>query len=810
MAWALYPDPDEINLLQSQHMTGNYLRTACRNLLRNKSYSLINLFGLTLSIISCLLIFLVTRYQLNYDRFNKKVDRTYRVTMHGLDYNSNVSMALVPALRSYFPELENVSQTWYNEEGLVKVGEQRYKEKSFAFADKELISIFDYTWLAGSAKSALADPNSIVLTESIAQKYFGKQEALGQVINLNNQHNLKVTGVVKDIPGNTHFPFNFLVSFETIRKQKQDQGALANFYWISNGAFSYLVLPPNARLSNIQGRMHAFIESNWGKDLAKDVELILQPVTEIPFDTRYINNLNTATSRDTYYALIAIALLIMIIACVNFLNLTTAQAIKRTKEVGVRKVLGSSRLQLIMHFISETFLLVTAALVLALILTSIALPYLNKSLDFKLEFTELLQPFVLSIVFLSTALIIVLAGLYPAYVLSAYNPIQSIKPGANVSKRITVRKTLVVLQFAISQVMVAGTLIVAFQVDFLKNKDLGFVKEAVISFYVPDSKQADVLNQQLAGIPGVNKVSFSSGAPPYTSNFTNFNSPESGMIKDDVTELKLIDERYTDMFALKMLAGRQVTPVLEADNDSIFNIVVNQTLISKLGITDPQEAIGKQIFFNGNRQGTIMGVAKDFQSGSRHVKITPCILMYRKSGFETVSASINPETFVATIAGIDKTWSSLFPDELFSYEFLDDHIAALYRQEEKVYTVFKLFSGIAILIGCLGLYGLISFSAAQRTREVGIRKVLGASMSGIVLLFSREFVSLIVIAFLIAAPLAYFVMNKWLQEFAYQVNVGPGIFLITIILSFVIASVTIGYRALSAARVNPAKSLRSE
>ncbi|HZJ61829.1 MAG TPA: ABC transporter permease [Chitinophagaceae bacterium] len=792
-------------------MLKNYFKIAWRNLTKHKSYSIINGLGLTLGIASCLIIFLVVKYELGYDRFNSKADRIYRVTLNAIDFNPNVSMAVVPAMRNDFPELEEVSQAWYHEMGLVKIGNKKFQEKAILFADKYFPSVFDYSWIEGDPATALADPNSIVLTESYVHKYFPGKEPMGQFIYLNNEYDLKVTGVIKDLPGNTHLPFNLLVSFETVRKQREQKGAMSNFYWINSGSFAYIVTPKHYDVSKIQRRIHWFIEKNWGKEIADGARLPLQPLTDIHFDPRYLNNtISYTTSRETYYVLTAVAVLIIIIACINFINLATAQAIQRAKEVGVRKVLGSTRRQLIFQFLSETSLMVAGALTLGLFLSYLLLPQLAKWLDIKLSTSGLADPDVAAVIFSSALFIVLLAGLYPSFVQSAFKPIESLKSKAQLSfKGLTLRKSLVVTQFAISQIMIVGTLVVAYQMDFFQNRNLGFNKDAVISFNIPDQNKTEVLREQLMKTPGVRQISFSSGAPVFNNNFAPFVSPEHGVTKDDVTELKFIDESYIDMFQMQLLAGDKIRRNNKSESDTVYDVLVNETLVHKLGIQDPQKAIGSHINVN-NDYCTITGVVKDFQSESKHKKIRPCVLLYRTDNFHTASVKLALPHMNGTIGAIDKSWSALFPQEVFDYEFLDDHIAAWYRQEQKEYTAFKLFAIVAILIGCLGLYGLIAFATAQRAKEVGIRKVLGASLSSILLLFSREFVVLIAIAFLIAAPIAYYFMNNWLHGFAYQITIGPQIFAVAILTSFVIAGGTIAYQTIKAAVVNPVKSLRAE
>ena len=787
-------------------MFKNYFKIAWRSVSRYKSYSIINILGLALGIASCLMIFLVVRNELSYDNFHKKADRTYRVTMNALDFNPSVSMAIVPALRSDFPQLENVSQFWFQQEGLVKVGENRYNEKAFAFADDQFLKIFDYQWIAGSPNSALSEPNTIVLTESIAKKYFGRKEAMGQVINIRNEVDLKVTGLIKDLPGNTHLPFNFLISFETIKKNMDVTNR--HFYNI-NGGFTYIVLPENYPVERLQKQMPAFIEKNWGKEIAAEAKLPLQPLMDIHFDQRYLYSpVSPTTSRETYYALAAVAILIIVIACINFINLATAQAIRRAKEVGVRKVLGAKRPQLVQQFLGETTLLVMLAVVLGILGTYLFLPQLSRWLDIKIDTSLLGDPSVLLLIASLILGVILLAGLYPAFVQSAFAPMKTLKSTTAISfKGLTLRKSLVVVQFAISQILIVGTLVVALQMDFFKNQDLGFNKEAVINFGIPDQSKREVLREKLNNMSSVKDLSFSSGAPIYNNSFAPFSSVELGVPKDDVTEVKYIDERYIDMFQMKMLAGEKITKTNEGD--TTVNIVINETLMYKLGISDPKQAIGKHIKQSG-RYSTIMGVVQDFQSESKHKLRRPCVLVYRPRVFYMASVRLQPEQMRQSIAQIGKEWSGLFPDNLFDFEFLNDRMAGFYKQEEKVYTAFKLFSSIAILIGCLGLYGLIAFAAAQRTKEVGIRKVLGASIFNIVSLFAKESAVLIAIAFVIAAPVAYYVMHSWLENFAYQVSFGVKVFLVGITVSFVIAAITIAYQAIKAAIANPVKSLRTE
>ena len=781
-----------------------YLLTGIRNIRKRLAYALINILGLTLGLASCLVIFLIVRYELSYDASHHLADRTYRVNLHALDYNPRVSPVVGPALRSYFPELEQMTQVFYIDDGLVKVGDQRFNEKGFAFADAHLPQVFDYVWLQGDARTALAEPNSMVLTESSAKKYFGSENAMGGVIKVNDE-NYKVTGVIRDLPGNEHLQFHFLLSWETIRK---DFGNYS-FYSIPGGSFVYIVLPQGYSVSRIERRIKDFISANWGKDLAKEATLVLQPLRDIHFDQRYLHvSAYTTTSRQTYWALAGIAVFIIIIACINFVNLATGLAATRAKEVGVRKVLGARRPELIRQFLGETTVLVLLCVGLGLAAAGLLLPVLDTWLDIHVAAHELLEPRVLGMLAIVTVVVVLLAGLYPAFVQSAFLPVLSLK-GVRMTggQGLTLRKGLVVVQFAISQLLIVGTLVVARQMDFFQNRDLGFDKELVVNMDLPDSAKGAVFLQSLATNPGVSAYSLCSASPVHNNSFAPFHSVEMGMPKDDVTEIKVVDERYTRMFGLHMLAGDTISR--RPPGDSVLRIVINQTLLSKLHLTDPAEAVGRRISFAG-QTSLIIGVVQDFQSESKHMKRRALGMLYDARMFYNVCVRLRPQGVQSTLTGIGKTWSRLFPSGLFEYEFLDDHIANEYRQEQKVYTAFRLFSAIAILIGCLGLYGLVAFAAVQRTREVGIRKVLGAGIPDIVLLFAREFILLIAVAFVVAAPTAWLVMHNWLQNFAYQIGIGWGTFVVAIIASFAIAAITISWESVKAAVVSPVKSLRTE
>ncbi len=785
-------------------MLKSYIIIAFRNIRRNLSYAFLNIFGLTLGIAACLVIFLIVRNELNYDNY-AKADRIYRVTLNAIDFNSNTSLAVAPKMRNDFPELEQVSQVMYSSEVMVKVDNKRFRDKDFAFVDQYFSQIFDLQWVLGDPKTALAEPNTIVLNETLAKKYFGNQNPMGRIVNVENQINAKVTGVIKDLPGNRSLPLQMLLSFESIRNQVK--GQMDNFWNIGGGYFAFILLPKNYAIDRIKARIPQFLHKNWSLD-PKEVRLPLQPLRDIHFDQRYINNAVTPVSKNTFFALFGVALLIIVTACINFVNLATAQAIKRAKEVGVRKVLGANRGQLIKQFLGETTVLVLIALILGICLAAFFLSGASTWLDIKITADALAQPIVIGWIITIAIVVILIAGLYPAFVQSAFQPVDSLKNKTGKAARgFTLRKGLVVAQFAISQILIVGTLVVAHQMDYFENQDLGFNKDAVISVYLPDMKKSEAFRHELAGNPGVKEFCFSTGAPSYANSAAGFTAPAYGVVKDDVTNVVFADENYIDMFGLKMLAGEKLRKT--DAKDTAQNIIANETLIHKLGIMEPAKAIGAHIMMNG-RNTTITGVVQDYQEESKQKKRRSVVLEYHSQYFFIANIKLQPAAMPQTISRIGKSWSALFPDNLFDFEFLDAHIASFYTQEQKVYTAFKLFSFIAILIGCLGLYGLIMFAASQRTKEIGIRKVLGASISNIVGLFSKEFVILILVAFVIAAPVGYYLMHGWLENYAYHINISAGLFVIAIGASFIIAGITIAWQTIKAARVNPVKSLRSE
>ncbi|AXY74884.1 ABC transporter permease [Paraflavitalea soli] len=802
-------------------MIKNYFKTAFRSLLRNKSYAAINITGLTVGIAACLLIYLITSYHLSFDNFHTRKDRIYRVvsesigTGTGTSRSAGVPIPTAKGLRNDFPELQGKVAGIFGSgnDQITVLDEQNRPGKKFKearglyFAESQFFDIFDYKWLAGDPKTALADPNNVVLTRDIAEKYFGDwHAAMGRAIKYENADVWKVTGILENLPPNTDFPLQIVAPFKAYSNSKSDD-------WVSIYSSNqvYIALPENYASSRLSALLPGFVKKHKPAENATD-GMALQPLTEMHFDTRFNVFSRQVFSKELITALSLIGLFLLIIACVNFINLATAQAVNRAKEVGVRKVLGSSRKNLITQFMSETLLITLFAVVLATGLAWIVLPSLNTLLQTRISanfFNNLKIPAFLLVI---TLLVTLLAGFYPALVLSGYNPITALKSKlAAKTGSLSLRRALVVFQFAIAQVLVIGMLVVVSQMNFFKNASLGFTKDHILSVPIPGDSagraKIDYLRAQLLQQPGISDVSFSFGSPAENGNWSSdFNFDNATKSCGFEANLKWVDVEHFKTFDLQFVAGRPFYP-----SDTIREFVVSEILVKKLGLKSPQDIIGKKInLWGGEHVATVCGVIKDFHTLSLRQPLDPIIMAPMRSNYQMFSAKIRPEKAKETLAYVEKLWTSAYPDFVYEYQFLDEKIDRFYRRESQLSQLYTIFAGIAIFISCLGLYGLVSFMATQRVKEVGIRKVLGASVANIVYLFSREFTVLILISFLIAAPLAWYIMSQWLGDFEYRIQLGAGIFLLAIAGSVFIAWITVGYRAIRAALTNPVKSLKNE
>jgi putative ABC transport system permease protein len=815
-------------------MIKNYFKTAFRSLNRNRNYTIINIAGLAVGIGVCMMIFIIIQFQTSFDEFHAKKDRIYRVVMEyhfpnsaKIAYWKDVPFSMPKGLKTAFPQLEQVAPVYESHsDQLLIPGEtgkiiKIFKEdKGLFFTDPSFFKMFDFPLLAGSYAS-LKDPGNVLLTKETAEKYFGDwRTATGKTIKLQEggfmfEHGteiLKVSGILATIPANTDFQLKLAVSFATERYMANTTDWKAG----STAYFGcYIMLPPNTsvdNLNNISQQLRAYARKMQSPD--KKDSYIIQPLTAVHYDTQTGNYSNKTISHQLLNVLWLIAAFILLIACVNFINLSTAQAVNRAKEVGVRKVLGGTKSQLQIQFIIETFLIVTSAVMLAGVITTLALPSINNLLELSLSFNILNNSAVILFLLTVTIVVTALAGFYPSVVLSSFNPVNALKSNikANTANGISLRRGLVVFQFIIAQALIIGTFIIVKQMNYFMDQPLGFDKDAIINVpFRTDSlrlSRLDYLHKQLLSVNGVQSVSFSSAAPVEDGNDTwsSFRFNHAPKQTDFNAILKFADNEYVPAYKLPLIAGRNLQR-----SDMVREFIVNESLAKSLGIKNPEDILNKEIsMWDDQMKGPVVGVLKDFNDRSLRDDLAPLLIttdnaMYNQAGIKLATTNIS-----STLQSVKNIWEQTFPNFVYEYRFLDDKVASFYKQEDQLAQLYKIFAAIAIFLSCLGLYGLASFMAVQKTKEVGIRKVLGATAGNIVYLFSKEFIILIAIAFAIAAPIAWYYMHQWLQDYVYRINISWWLFALGGLVAIIIALATISFQAIKAAIANPVKSLRTE
>jgi putative ABC transport system permease protein len=807
-------------------MLTNYLRIAWRNVSKHKVYAAINVIGLAIGIAACILLFTVVKYELSYDKSQPAYDRIYHVaterrTAGGISWGEGVPFPAYDALRAEFPNIITAA-LFYNYNSQVTVLTDKIannlNDKKFIeetgnfFSDPQFFSVFQYKWLAGSAQ-ALQAPDMVILTRKRAEKYFGNwQSAMGRLLTLDNTATLKVAGVIDDITANTDFPLGLIGSYETMKKFPSTYGYTTDYGNTTSSFQCYVLLPPNVAVKSVNNVLTAFSNNHYNKNKRDNEQRFnyLRPLSEVHFDNRIGNFGDHITSKSTLWTLSLIGVFIIIMACINFINLSTAQAVGRSKEVGIRKVLGSSRGQLFWQVIGETAIIVFAAIILALGIAAACMPFIKHIASIQEKITLFNLP---TLVFAGLTMLVVtlLAGIYPSLILSGFKPALALKNKITSASLggISLRRGLVVTQFAISQVLIIGTIVAVSQMNYVHKADLGFDKEAIMVLNSNVDSSVSVrqpaFKQRLLGISGVKAVSFSSDVPSSESNSSgNFSFDHKPDEKFDVFR-KFGDEDYFKTYGLQLIAGR-----VYEKSDTAREIVVNETMMHKLGIKDPADILGHELRINRNKWCPIVGVVKDFKTNSLREAVKPTLIAPRYQRYYFTGIKLNTANLATVKAEIEKAWNEHFPEFVYTPSFMDERINNFYRQENQLALLYKIFAGIAILISCLGLYGLVLFMAAQKTKEVGIRKVLGASVANIIYLFSKEFTILILIAFVVAIPVSYYMMSNWLNNFVFRVNIGVWVFLLAIVSTILIAWVTVGYKAVRAAMANPVKSLRSE
>ncbi|WP_149240017.1 ABC transporter permease [Dyadobacter sp. 32] len=793
-------------------MLKNYLKIAFRNLWKHKVFSFINIMGLTVGMSACFLIFLYVNFEMTYDAFNTKADRIYRLVTDiktpSETINTGVtSWAFAPSIKRDFPEVEAFTRV-SGGSFLVRKGDIKFQEEKTIFADSSLFEVFDLKLIKGNPRTALKDQFSLVFTEKAAKKYFGDRDPIGQTLLLSGEgFPAVVTGVMKDIPENSQIKGDMFVSMSTLT-EKFNKGL--DEQWGNFGATSYLLLTSETSGKALEKKLPAFLKNRAGKlmtEMNMHYTLFLEPL-------RDVHLLSTRGSEDSgsmnnVYVFSLVAIFILLIACINFVNLTTARSVERAKEVGVRKVVGAPRSLLARQFISESILLCLIAFVFAVALSAALIPLFN-NLSGKIISTGILSnlPFV-GALFIAAVVIGILAGSYPAMVLSSFEPVVVLKGRFTTSvKGILLRKGLVTIQFGISIALIIATMVVFNQMNFMRNRDLGFSKDQMMIVNSEGDPKREAFKESLRGISGIKSTAASSsvpggGNPGAYSEIEN----KSGDLQIANLDLYFVDFDYIPQFNLEMAAGRPFSR--DFGTDTTQAMVINEAASKLFGYNSPEQAIGRR-FKQWGREGKIVGVIKDFHFRSLQEKIKPLTMRIEPRSSDLVSIKIDGGNIKATIAAVESKWKATMPDRPFSYYFMDEFFDRQYRSEERFEKLFFNFAILAIFISCLGLLGLASYSTMQRTKEIGVRKVMGASVGSIVGLLSKDFLKLVLLAFLIASPIAYYGMHQWLQSFAYRTDIQWWVFLSAAALSTTIAFATVSFQSIKAALMNPVKSLRSE
>jgi putative ABC transport system permease protein len=808
-------------------MIYNYLKIAFRSLLKYRFIFFTNLFGLTVGFTCCLLIFVYILHELSYDRYNEKADRTYRVTR--LFRNSEtgatnlhlgaVAPPFAPLLQNDFKQIEKITRILPAGSMTLRYQDKVFNEQNVVFADEEFFNLFTVQVSSGNKATALKDPNTVMLTEELAKKYFGNEDPMNKMVRLDNRLTFKVSGVFKPLPSNAHFHPNLLVSFNTLRDSTVYGERNLATNWGNNAFYTYMLLPANYDAQKLEAQFPAFIDRHMteaGESIkaSRWTQLYLQKLTDIHLHSHLDSELDENGDIKRVYVFSAIALFILLIACINYMNLSTARSVLRAREIGIRKVVGAERRELIFQFLGESTLITWMAMILAFLLTWQLVPFLNKLSGQTLSISSLFQWQIIVPIFIAPFLVGTLAGIYPALFMSSFKPVKVLKGflktgGANIS----FRQVLVTAQFSISIMLIICTAIVFRQLKYMQEKSLGFDREHIVTLSYNDglTDRFDAFRAALLSNSNIKNTARSSRIPTGRLLDAQGASLERGdSLAPVASDIKYLatDQDFVGTYGVKMVAGRAFSRDYGLDTASYM---VNQAAIQAMGLPNAEAAIGKNFSYGGER-GKIIGVFNDFHFESLHQRIIPLVMVVPKSNgnYARISIKVGGNNMTAALAHIESTWKQFLPETPFEYTFLDERFDNLYKSEQRQGTIFTIFACIAIAIACLGLFGLSAFAITQRIKEIGIRKVIGASVTSIVTLLSKDFLKLVAIATVIAFPIAWYAMNNWLQDFAYRSNMPWWIFLSAGIIAVVIALVTISFQAIKAATANPVKSLRSE
>jgi putative ABC transport system permease protein len=802
-------------------MVKNYLKIAWRNLWKHKGYSLLNILGLATGMAACIVIMLFVFYEKSFDTIHTK--NVYRLDevqkFEGMVAPQNVALSMFPmgpTLKNEFPEVLNYTRIRMMYKVKLRVDDNKFNLNSGFYVDSTFLQMFDYKLIKGDRSQVLQKPNSVVLSEESAAKIFGKEDALGKTIIVygGDTTRFTVTGILENVPKTSHLQFDGLFSFNTIIKPENMEN------WGGNWLITYLELSKNANVASMEKRFPDYLKRHMKEGRWKYYQLFLQSLQDVHANSTDITHdyQNYQKFDKTYtYIFSFVAIIVLLIACINFMNLSTARSAGRAKEIGIRKASGSGRMQLGMQFLGESVMLCVFSLILAIFFVKLLLPYVNELSQRELEFSFFTNPVLLLSLVAGTIFVGIVSGLYPAVYLSSFNAISVLKGTVqNGRKKLSFRNVLVVGQFAGAIFLMIATVLTVRQLNYMQKANVGFDREQVLTIPldIESSKNYQAIKDELLSKSHITAVTGSRQKLGNNLHQTGVRFHGEGPVRELASSQIVVDPDYLSLYKISLLAGRNFSKENEADNGKAY--IINEMLAKELLKDTPgkplEYLIGKNFGFGGmDSAGVIIGVSKNFNFNSLHHKIeTLCILDNKDWGYSEMSVRISGDKAKEAIAEIESTWKNMVPNENFEYEFLDDHFSELYRADNTVSEIVGILAGLAIFISCLGLFGLASFSVEQRVKEIGVRKVLGASVSEIVNLLSQDFIRLVLVAFIIAAPLAWFAMNKWLEDYAYRIDISLWVFGLAGVVAVGIALLTVSFQSIKAALKNPVKSLRSE
>jgi len=795
-------------------MFKNYLKISFRNLWRAKGYSAINLAGLATGMACFILILLWVQDELSYDKFHENTNRLFRVVRLDRDDPSQgvcrAGAPWGPALYNDFPEVENFVRFRGHGRTLMSSGDKGFYESEGLYADSTIFEVFTFPLLKGNPKTALTRPNTMVINERMAEKYFGTEDPVGQSLVFNNQDEFEITGIMQNIPANSHIKFDYLIPFFMYQRWDTSEWGVNNFY-------TYLLLAEGTA-TQLEAKIPEFLERHAGERTAAASINKLQPITDIHLHSNLLRELEANGDIANVYIFSAIAIFILLIACINFMNLATARSANRAKEVGIRKVVGSQRLQLIKQFLGESIFLSIIGILLAVGLVELLIPNFNELSGKQLSLDFGNNVFLLTGLLFMALIVGFISGAYPAFFLSSFKPIAAIKGDVGSGKSSSIlRKGLVILQFAISITLIVGTAVVYRQLNYMSSKKLGFDREQVLVIRMDNSEiksKQELFKNELLRNPAISGVSATSNLLGGGDWGMPFSYEGSGDENRFSARVLVVDPNFVETLGMQIVDGRNFSYEFTTDISAAY--ILNESAVKQIGFDNPVgKYFGRPTEKNEQgewdyEKGSVVGVIKDFHFRSFHEEIQPMVLFMIPEWFSYLSVRIRPENISTTIDFVEKKWHEFDPNRPFDYFFLDEIFDQMYRAEQRFGNTFVAFSVIAVVIACLGLFGLASFMAERRTKEIGIRKVLGASIINIVSQLSKDFTKWVIFANLIAWPVAFFVMTKWLQNFAYQVGMSLDTFLLAGVLALLIALLTVSFHAIKAAISNPVDALRHE